>query len=457
MVMKFNTWTTSKHPIGSLVNIIGDVDNLTNFYEYQLYCKSLYASIQSFTKQTIARLRETSEQTIIETIKENYKLEDRTKEFIFTIDSQKSKDFDDAISITPLTSENEDEDDKYKISVYIANVSIWLDVMNLWDSFSDRIATIYLPDRKRPMLPTVLSDCLCSLVEGNTRFAFTLDIIVSNDGTITEHKFCNSIIEVNKNFAYESEELKSNTDYKQVMSVLKRVNRKQKYIPKISDSHHVVCYLMVLMNYLSAKTFVSFKNGIFRSVKMNQLHPMREDLPSNVVDFIKMWNSTAGIYLRYKDHDSHDVLEFDAYVHMTSPIRRLVDIMNLLDTQHNLGLIPFNDDSKSFYNRWSSTSSIDYINTSMRSIRKIQRDCELLTMYTKNPSLLDKDYKGYVFDKICRNDKLYQYMVYIPDINMVSKLTSRINMDEYDMRLFRLFLFKDETNLSKKIKLNLIE
>ena len=214
---------------------------------------------------------------------------------------------------------------------------------------------------------------------------------------------------------------------------------------------------MVLMNYLSAKTFITYKNGVFRSVKLNNLPEFRPDLPSNLVDFIKMWNSSAGIYLKYDDRDTHDTLAFDAYVHITSPIRRLVDILNLLDMQNNIGLLPYNESSKAFYDRWTNQTSIDYINTSMRSIRRVQRDCELLAMYMNNPSLLEKTYAGYVFDKICRNDKLYQYMVYLPEIKLVSKLTTRIEMDEYEECEFKLFLFKDEANMTQKIKLNLLE
>jgi hypothetical protein len=307
------------------------------------------------------------------------------------------------------------------------------------------------------MMPTVLSDCLCSLVQNNTRFAFTLDIHVSNTGEIINHTYCNSIINVDKNHVYETPELWNQPEYKLVLRYLKKMNRMSKYIPQIRDSHHVICYLMILMNYLSAKTFITYKNGIFRSVKLNNLPEFRDDLPSKVVDFIKMWNSSAGIYLKYDDYDSHDTLAFDAYVHITSPIRRLVDILNLLDMQDNMGLLPFNASSKGFYDRWTNQASIDYINTSMRSIRRIQRDCELLTMYVKNPSLLEKTYQGYVFDKICRNDKLYQYMVYLPDIKMVSKLTSRIEMDEYAECQFNLFLFKDEANMTQKIKLSMLE
>ena len=50
IVFKYNNWD-NKHPQGTIVSVLGDVDILSNFYEYQLYCKSLYASIQEFIFQ----------------------------------------------------------------------------------------------------------------------------------------------------------------------------------------------------------------------------------------------------------------------------------------------------------------------------------------------------------------------------------------------------------------------
>ena len=70
--------------------------------------------------------------------------------------------------------------------------------MGLWDSFSDRISTIYLPDRKRPMLPTVLSDALCSLQEGRWRFALALNIYIDEDGKIYDTEYTNTCIKVKK-------------------------------------------------------------------------------------------------------------------------------------------------------------------------------------------------------------------------------------------------------------------
>ena len=51
-VIKFKSWE-GKHPLGTIIQTIGNVTELDNFYEYQLYCKSLYASIQDFKKETM--------------------------------------------------------------------------------------------------------------------------------------------------------------------------------------------------------------------------------------------------------------------------------------------------------------------------------------------------------------------------------------------------------------------
>ena len=56
VTFSFNNWT-SKHPQGTVVSVLGDVDILSNYYEYQLYCKSLYASIQTFNKSTADALK----------------------------------------------------------------------------------------------------------------------------------------------------------------------------------------------------------------------------------------------------------------------------------------------------------------------------------------------------------------------------------------------------------------
>jgi exoribonuclease R len=240
--------------------MIGSVDILDNFYEYQLYCKSLNASIQTFNKDTHNALKRMGHDEFIDNISVKYpSIEDRTDVKIFTIDPQKSVDFDDAFSIDASSN-------IYKLSIYISNVTIWLDVLNLWDSFSRRISTIYLPDRKRPMLPTILSDCLCSLQANQHRIAFVMDLFIDvNTMHINDIKYSNCKIRVYKNYCYEEAGLLRDPNYILLFDIVQRLSANYKYINSVRNSHDVVCYLMILMNFHSAKELLRNKTGIFRT------------------------------------------------------------------------------------------------------------------------------------------------------------------------------------------------
>ena len=63
------------------------------------------------------------------------------------------------------------------------------------------------------------------------------------------------------------------------------------------------------------------------------------------------------------------------YTHITSPIRRLVDLLNSITLQKHLGLWNFNNNAIEFYNKWFN--DLDYINLMMRSIRKVQNNCNI--------------------------------------------------------------------------------
>ena len=176
MIIYFRHWD-NKHPSGYIDQNLGEINNLSSFYQYQLYCRSLNASIQNFTKNARKELKKRPEDKLVAEIICRYSVADRRDRDIITIDPLGSKDFDDAIGMLQ-------NDNGCIVSIYIANVPLWLDFLGLWKSFSNRIATIYLPDRRLPMLPAILSDVLCSLQENCSRFALALDIHINEDHTV---------------------------------------------------------------------------------------------------------------------------------------------------------------------------------------------------------------------------------------------------------------------------------
>ena len=448
---KYDNWET-KRPFCSIQNIIGDVNDLPSFYEYQLYCKSLNDSIQEFTKNAINELKKKTESAYIQGILDkNNIIEDRTNSNIkiFSIDSETTTDYDDALSIECF---ERDEKKEYKISIYIADVPVWMDELNLWSSFTRRVSTIYLPDRKRPMLPTVLSDSLCSLREGEKRFSFIIEFrVIENE--IINIEFHRGLIKVYKNYSYESEMLLNDENYKMMYEVTHKLSRKYKYGSKIKNSYDVVSYLMILMNYHSSLDLMKYENGIYRHVILNKEYKVPENLPDELSTFLKIWNGSAGQYTVFKDMKQHDFLDLDSYIHITSPIRRLVDLLNIIQMFSNRGMMKMEGGCLEFFNHWNN--NLDYINVTMRAIRKIQNACNLLDLCSKN-EYNELQYDGYLFDKMCRDDGLFSYMAFIPEIKIASRIVLRFNYEEYSILKFKIYLFKDEINFKKKIRLQVV-
>jgi hypothetical protein len=210
------------------------------------------------------------------------------------------------------------------------------------------------------------------------------------------------------------------------------------------------------MNYHSAKELIKHKTGIFRSTIIKREVSIPDTLPEEVMKFIKIWTSTSGQYINGSEivDTRHQLLDLDAYIHITSPIRRLVDLLNMIKFQFENDMIKLSEATNNFYDKW--LGELDYINITMRSIRKVQCDSSLLDLCHNNPEIMEKDYDGYLFDKIYRNDGLYQYILFLPELKLSSRVTLRENFENFVNKKFKLFLFNDEENFKRKIRVHLL-
>lgn len=114
---------------------------------------------------------------------------DLSNEIIFTIDGDDSKDLDDAISIEMLS------DGRYKLGVHISDVGHYVKRNSEIDKEAFlRGTSAYFPGYVIPMLPTSLSNGICSLNENVKRLALSCEMIINKNAEVESHKIFESVI-----------------------------------------------------------------------------------------------------------------------------------------------------------------------------------------------------------------------------------------------------------------------
>ena len=102
---------------------------------------------------------------------------------LVTIDGEDARDFDDAVYAEPHAG-------GYRLIVAIADVSHYVRLGTVLDAEAQRRGTsVYFPTRVLPMLPTALSDHLCSLAPNVDRLCFAADMLLSKSGALKSARF----------------------------------------------------------------------------------------------------------------------------------------------------------------------------------------------------------------------------------------------------------------------------
>ena len=464
VLFRLNLWR-GKHPTGILNNVIGVVDDRVNYYEYELHCKNLSISIKKFTKEIDKATKKQKDPCYVTHSLDN-SLEDRRDRYIFSIDPPETRDIDDAMGI--ITS-NETPNTK-TISIYIANVPYWLSMLELWEFISMRPSTVYLPRANINMLPKKLSENLISLIENNDRVAFVMDIEINTaENSIGNISFTTAKINVKKNFSYEEKLLLKCQDYKEILRITKALQakpnnlQKYKYVEEIRDSHDVVEYYMIMMNHMCAERLYSHKCGIYRTVSTNTKTDADKTINQPNVDkelqkFINIWKYTSSRYSLYDEHTGHDIVAggIDKYAQITSPIRRLCDIVNMAELQIRLGKLVETESMRQTIDK--ITDDIDNVNVLSKNVRKVQSSCKLLN-YCLDMGEDNNVVEGYIIDIIEKSD-IAEYSIYVPSLGLITKIkkqlqeeNSYIEYNLYEKYKFGVCVFTDEHSFHKKIRL----
>ena len=125
---------------------------------------------------------------------------DLRERFVFTIDPDDARDFDDALSIEQVEDQGRL---LWRIGVHIADVSHYVEWGSALDLAARRRATsVYLVDRVIPMIPEELSCGLCSLAPGQVRRSMTVDLYVDERAQLARYEIYPALICSNARLTY---------------------------------------------------------------------------------------------------------------------------------------------------------------------------------------------------------------------------------------------------------------
>ena len=180
--------TRHQPPVGKVVEILGK----SNDPEVELQgILRKFGVRQGFTPKVIKEAKTIAKKNETEGRK------DLTKLLIFTIDGERAKDFDDAISLELIG-------EYYKLGVHISDVSHFVSENSLLDDEAfERGTSIYYADGVIPMLPEVLSNEACSLKPNSKRLTLSVFIKFDHQANVLSTEIHNSIINSQRRFTYK--------------------------------------------------------------------------------------------------------------------------------------------------------------------------------------------------------------------------------------------------------------
>lgn len=192
-VVQITEWPeNSKSPIGRVLDILGkkgdnDAEMHAILAEFGLPYK-YPAHVEEAAEKLSADI----------TPEELARREDFRAVTTFTIDPHDAKDFDDAISIRPLS------DSLWEVGVHIADVSHYVTEGSVIDREAEKRATsVYLVDRTIPMLPERLCNFICSLRPNEEKLAYSCIFQIDLQGNVRHWHLAPTVICSDRRFTYE--------------------------------------------------------------------------------------------------------------------------------------------------------------------------------------------------------------------------------------------------------------
>ncbi len=266
---------------------------------------------------------------------------------ILTIDGEYTRDFDDALHI-------EKRGDNYMVGIHITDVAHYIKPGDpLFQEAVRRVTSIYFADGRVPMLPPEISEGVCSLIAGQDRPAMSFMVLLNEEGEVLDYDIYASIVKVDRQLSYsEVNDLigrdRELTDLSRLADTLKQrrisggaillpipdvniiFDRDDTVAVRLDDvdspARRLIAEFMVLANTLGAR-YVADQEvpGLYRI----QGEPRKRLLYGQEKELFAIYRqrkflSPAQLVTKAAQHSCVGVPQ---YTTVTSPIRRLLDLV----------------------------------------------------------------------------------------------------------------------------------
>lgn len=266
---------------------------------------------------------------------------------IITIDGERTRDFDDALSLEQLP-------EGWRLGIHISDVSALVQPDQPLDREAlERATSIYLPERRLPMLPEEISEDALSLLAHQERRALSFMVTLSPEAEVLDWAIRPSLIKVRRRLTYH--EVDALLDRDQTLATLNRLTEKLKAdrlgrggyelkLPEVwvvfpaqgdlqvsvenqeAPSRQLVAESMVLANSLAARFLMERAvPAIYRS----QPKPREPIQPEEHKSLLELWQDRRRLSRVVMDTEPlpHWGLGLACYTLATSPIRRYLDLL----------------------------------------------------------------------------------------------------------------------------------
>ena len=297
-----------------------------------------------------------------------------------TIDGERTRDFDDALSL-------EAAPEGWRLGIHIADVTSAVlpgEILDL--EACQRGTSIYLPERRLPMLPEEISEETLSLVASQPRPVLSFLVTLTSDAEVKDWTICPGSIKVRRRLTYhEVDQLLPQDPELAALAALSQrlkerrlaqggyelrfpevwvsLNEQGEVLVNLEDqgtqSHSLVSETMILANWLAAQFLADHGLPAIYRTQAEPREPMRGHDSKSL---LQLWQDRRRLSRVVMDLEPkpHWGLGLPLYTLATSPIRRYLD---LVTHRQILGTLA---DRGPFYSRDELSQLITLIDPAMR-------------------------------------------------------------------------------------------